>query len=427
MPKSKAGSAPTVQRFTHWLGVAMALSLFGDLALFASLPTHAATAGIAVGSLGLVFGIHRLIRIPGNTLGGRLIHRSNRRPFFLTGMVLALISTLGYALSTGLAWMLALRVVWGLAWILIYISSMTMMVDATTVENRGKWMGIYNTWYLVGIAGGSLSGGVIADWIGFRSAMLVCGGAALGGLAIALLGVPETRGMKSGPLPVNISVESDRDDPHISLFSLVKRTPAVAAVLLLYLVNQFAGEGVALSMLGLLLKEKLGDTFSLGSWVLGAASLSGMLLALRYVIAALLSPLIGEASDRIDRGRIRTIMMGLALSALSMVLIGYGRSVVGILAGMLVNALAGSILIVTLAAYLGDHTTPATQSRLIGLYATFGDTGSALGPMFGYWLLRFGNISIVFLVCAGLFILSLLFSGMKLMRRRAPAAGIQEV
>jgi MFS family permease len=110
-----------------------------------------------------------------------------------------------------------------------------------------------------------------------------------------------------------------------------------------------------------------------------------------------------------------------------MVLIGYGRSDVGILAGMLVNALAGSILIVTLAAYLGDHTTPATQSRLIGLYATFGDTGSALGPMFGYWLLRFGNISIVFLVCAGLFILSLLFSGMKLMRRRAPAAGIQEV
>lgn len=396
---SVEGNSQSLKRLTHLMGAAMALSLFGDLALFASLPTNTSAAGVAVGSLGLVFGIHRLIRIPGNTLGGRLIHRAPRRPFFLLGMVLALLSTLGYAMAQGLAWLLVSRVVWGTAWILIYISGMTMMVDATTPENRGKWMGLYNTWYLIGIAGGSLSGGLIADLIGFRNAMLVCAAFTLLGLLMAVFGVPETQ---KAQVDDSIRAHTKTDDK-VSLLPLLKASPGLLVILLIYLVNQFAGEGVALSMLSLLLKERLGNAFTLGRWMVGAASLSGILLAMRYLLSAFLSPVIGAVSDRIDPGRIKVIIAGLLIAAVSMVVIAYGHSLGWLLGGMLLNALSGSTLMVALAAYLGDHSTPATQSRLIGLYATFGDTGSALGPMFGYWLLTFGSISRVFVVCAVLF------------------------
>lgn len=54
------------------LGLAVCLSLFGDLTLYAVLVTQLETTGLALGAVGIMLGINRLIRIPGNLLGGLL-------------------------------------------------------------------------------------------------------------------------------------------------------------------------------------------------------------------------------------------------------------------------------------------------------------------------------------------------------------------
>jgi len=384
----------------------MCLSLFGDLALFASLPTNTVVKGITVANLGLVFGIHRLIRIPGNSLGGFFINRSRRRPFFLAGMLFALLSTLGYAAFDGLAWMVLSRLIWGLAWICIYISSMTMVVDCTTPENRGKYMGVLNSWYLVGIAGGSLAGGVLADQLGFEAAMFICAGLTLVGLLTAVFLVPETRLTK--PVPISSEEAPPAERTVERILRQLKQSPGFTIILIIYMVNQFAGEGVALSMLSYLLKERFGRGFDLGMFVLGAASLSGLLLALRYVTSALLAPRIGIFSDRRDPQRRWTIFAGLIAGVISLLMIGYGRHLAVIVAGMIINAFSGSALMTALAAAVGDRSTQSSQGNLIGLYATAGDIGSALGPMMGYWLLNFRPVNDVFLLCAVLFTGSLL-------------------
>lgn len=388
------------------IGLAMCLSLFGDLALFASLPTNIMVKGITVANLGLVFGIHRLIRIPGNSIGGFFINRSRRRPFFLAGMVLALLSTLGYALLDGLGWMIASRLVWGLAWICIYISSMTMVVDCTTAENRGKYMGVLNSWYLVGIAGGSLAGGMLADQLGFELAMLICGGLTLLGLLAAVVWVPETKLTQPAPISAAEAPPVERTLARIS--RQLKQAPGFGIILMIYMINQFAGEGVALSMLSYLLKERFGRGFDIGMVVVGAASLSGLLLALRYVTSALLAPRIGTVSDRHDPQRRWTIFAGLAAGVISLLMIGYGRHLAVIVAGMVLNAFSGSAMMTALAAAVADRSTANSQGNMIGLYATAGDIGSALGPMMGYWLLNFRPVNDVFLLCAILFIGSFL-------------------
>ncbi len=113
------GEARHPARVVIPVGFAIALALLGDLALFASLPANVGVVGLSIANLGLIFSIHRLIRIPGNTLVGAWINASRRRPFFLAGMALAVASTLGYGVVRGLTLLILARLVWGVAWMLL--------------------------------------------------------------------------------------------------------------------------------------------------------------------------------------------------------------------------------------------------------------------------------------------------------------------
>ncbi|HET60212.1 MAG TPA: MFS transporter, partial [Chloroflexi bacterium] len=88
---------------------------------------------------------------------------------------------------------------------------------------------------------------------------------------------------------------------------------------------------------------------------------------------------------------------------------GLGRSLWWILPGALINAVGYTMLRLASSAYIGDRSTPASQTRLVGIYATFGDIGSAVGPLFGYWLITFSSLDGVFLVSALLYALCLPF------------------
>ena len=83
------------------LGLAVCLSLFGDLTLYAVLPSQREVVGLSLASVGVMLGINRLIRLPGNPLIGARFDRVGRRRLFLLGMALGTCSTLGYGLVTG--------------------------------------------------------------------------------------------------------------------------------------------------------------------------------------------------------------------------------------------------------------------------------------------------------------------------------------
>ncbi len=386
------------------LGVAVCLSLFGDLTLFAVLVTQLEVVGITLAAAGIMLGIHRLIRIPGNPLAGLLFDRWGRRPLFILGMICAVLSTASYGLVRGFWPFLTARLLWGLAWILINVGGLTMVLDISTNANRGRIAGFYNSWMLAGLALGPLVGGFLVDGLGFRTALRLCAGLTALGLAVALFALPETRPAR-------------RERPHSPALSLqagsvlratafLRANPGLLSAAGLYLITQFAGEGLVLSTVSLLLQQHYGAGVPLGALALRTASAAGLLLALRSLLAGLVGPLAGHGSDR-RLGR-RAVVVGSLLAGIAAFgTLAAADSLLPIVLGIVLSAVSGGAAMATLAACAGDLSPPGRQGAVIGVYAMAGDMGSASAPFLAFGLLSVLDLQWVYLLCALLFVAGL--------------------
>ncbi|MCU0502628.1 MAG: MFS transporter, partial [Anaerolineae bacterium] len=89
-------TAPSPFHVVIPLGLAVCLSLLGDLTLYAVLVTQLDVLGLSLAAVGVLLSVNRLVRIPGNLVAGILFDRWGRRPLFLVGMTLGVLSTASY-------------------------------------------------------------------------------------------------------------------------------------------------------------------------------------------------------------------------------------------------------------------------------------------------------------------------------------------
>lgn len=384
------------------LGLAACLSLFGDLALFAGLVPQLDRLGLTLAQAGILLSVHRLIRIPGNPVAGLLMDRFGRRRLFLLGAVLAVVSSAAYALSRGFWPFLLARLAWGTAWALINVGGLTMILDTAPPTARGRAMGLWSTGILSGYIGGSLVGGVLIDAAGFRAAMLACAGSSLLGLLVAAVWLPETR-------PADAPVQSGRSAAQTlstlwrSLLETVTASRAAAAALALYGIFVFAGDGVLLSTMTLLLQQRFGQQVAWAGLALGVVSASGALTALRSGIAVVAGPLAGHLSDG-RLGRRPVILASLILGVAAFLLLRSAASLPGVLLAVLFSAVSGGCALAALPAYLGDHIPAGKQGPATGAMATAGDIGSTIGPALSFGLAPLLGLNAVYLLGAGLFL-----------------------
>lgn len=377
------------------VGLGMALSLFGDLTLFAVLVTQLDGLGLSLPQAGVLLSVHRLVRIPFNPLAGWIQDRVGRRWPFLAGLALAVASSAACGLVRGFWPFLAARVAWGLAWGLINVGGTAMALDLSNGGNRGRLTGIYNSWMWVGYGLGPVVGSLLTDTAGFRTAMLACAACSAVGLAFAALRLPETR-----PLHTLTPPPAQAGPP----------TPGrgrwIYKGMFIYAANQFAVDGIILSTVTLLIAQRIGESFSFLGAAIGAASAGGLILSVRSALAALLSPSIGHLSDR-GASRMPVIAAGLAAGVAGFGILLLARSVPVILLGVLVGALGASVILVTLPALVGDEAPAGSRARVTGQLIAAGDVGSTIGPLLALNLAPLVGLEPVYLLCAGLFALGL--------------------
>ena len=392
------------------LGVSVCLSLLGDLTLYAVLPSRRAEVGLSLAAVGVMLGANRLIRIPGNPVAGMLFDRWGRRWLFVLGMALGVLSTTGYALLRGFWPFLVGRLAWGLAWTLINVGGRLMVLDISTDSNRGKLNGLYDSWVLLGLALSPLVGGALVDSVGFQSAMLVCAVLTAIGLAVAVVALPET-----SPATAAGGQSMVRGDPKgvrrfrerwCAMKKVLSVNPGLVTVSLLYLIMLFAGEGVVLSTVSVLLQERFGETISVGVLSMGVASASGALLAWRFLLSGTLSPLMGHVSDT-WLGRRQVILGGLAVGVLSFAILTVAESLRAIIIGVTIGSISTGAIGATLAASLGDQTPRGKKGIVVGAYATLGDIGSALAPFLAFALMSVAALRWVYVLCACAFLTGL--------------------
>jgi MFS transporter, DHA1 family, multidrug resistance protein len=100
---------------TVFASLALAFASFGDAFLYPFLPVNNASVGVPVMWIGILLSINRFVRIVSNAFMVRLFDKYGIRRIMILAVIMAILSTAGYAVAdTVLIWLL-LRICWGLS------------------------------------------------------------------------------------------------------------------------------------------------------------------------------------------------------------------------------------------------------------------------------------------------------------------------
>ena len=152
-----------------------------------------------------------------------------------------------------------------------------------------------------------------------------------------------------------------------------------------------------MSTLGFILLSRYGTEVALMGFVVGIATLNGLLLGCRWVLDTLGAPIYGALIDRtgIRLGAPLCFLVGLIV----MLLLNLSENLVGLALGMVVFFTCGTALTTVVSA-----EASRLGAKVFARYATANDLGMAFGPVIGWGAYELiGTPNFVFVLGAGLY------------------------
>lgn len=327
--------------------------------LYAVLPTYYTEIGLMPYQVGLVLSFNRWIRLATNHLAARMCLRHSVTLLASLAFGLGALLTFAYGMLTHFGLLLVARLLWGLCWSFIRQIGVTTVVDTAPEGRMGRTMGFYSGLSATGAVGGNFVGAVGHDLLGFSATMVVFG-------FLSLLGVPLAR-LSRRELPQRPSPASQAQDFDAASKGLIACGFIVGC----------AGPGLMMSMLGMILKETVGSSLSVAGFTVGVATLTGLLLALRWVSDLAGAPLLGHLSDAL--GRRGSASAYFAVGGLAMAVGTTTSGLVALIVVVLAFFLCAVGVNIVLMAEAGSQGPKAVAS-----YVTASDVGSAIGPIIGW-------------------------------------------
>lgn len=364
------------------VSLVVALSLLGDSMLYAVLPVQYELFGLPVGAVGLLLSVNRYVRLVSNTLAGRLYERAGVRLPFLGAVALGAGTTAVYGLAPGLPLFVAVRMLWGTSWSLLRLGGQLTVLRYSGAARLGSGMGAYQGISRLGSLAGMLVGGLLADTIGARVALLLFG-------AASALGLPLAMTVALHDVHVRVPVAPTRRVPlwHAWRVLLCGEHHAARQVAVVHVTAMWTALAAGLlgSSLGLLFRMRFGMQVEVLGLGMGIATFTGAALAARWISDLALGPVFGILIDRLGT---RVVAAGLtAAAAAGPVLLAATTELHTILAGVALAHAGGTGLAVVLDAGAGRLALSGERARAMSRYATWWDLGSATGPALGYALL----------------------------------------
>lgn len=129
---------------------------------------------------------------------GRLADRFGRRRLLYAGMLLFGAASLGAGLADTVAVLVAWRVLQGVACAALYTTSAAIVAQAFPEHQRGRALGLLFAANGLGLAIGPVAGGLLIDWLGWRSVFLLNVPLLAAAFALCLRRVQESRGDAAG-------------------------------------------------------------------------------------------------------------------------------------------------------------------------------------------------------------------------------------
>lgn len=373
----------------------------GNSFLIIVLPLFIASDAIGGGTFGLteaaitgfVLALFGLVNSPLQPITGHLSDRTGRRKgFLLGGLGLLSVASFAFAVVDTYWHLFALRVLQGVAGALIVPSSIALVNDRATDEDRGGNMGTYNAFRLIGFGVGPVAaGGVLAA--GPYSLDLV--GRVVTGfeLAFAVAGVTALIGF--GTVAIYVSdppVESTTDEESGTAIAVFDRSG-----------SQFLDPVFALGILTFMMAVAIAMFATLGDLVNTRLEQTARMFGLQFaafVFALILfqAP-IGRATD--FYGRRRFIIAGAILSIPTTAAQGFVLDSWLMFAVRFAQGIAAALVFGPALALAGDLAPSDGSGGTLSILTMSFGLGIAVGPLLSGVLVGWG-FAVPFVVGAGL-------------------------
>ncbi|MEC8834139.1 MAG: MFS transporter [Pseudomonadota bacterium] len=342
-----------------FVGMATAFSLLGDQALYSVLPVYFEELGLAPIEVGLILSVNRWIRLITNHFAYRMAERFRSDLLFVGALFLGSLTTAMYVFTSLFTVLLAARLIWGLAWSFIRHIGVLEVMREVPADVSGRTMGVYNGISRLGSVTGLFGGALLVDLVGFSAALFAIACASLLAIPMGLKARLPDRPLPSGQSTKGFMVTTDA-----RIYAVIGFT--LGAV----------GPGLVAATLGAVLADRLGVTVS----AVSAATLTGAILAARYVLDSLAAPWLGGLSDRYG---VRTSVVAFTSFGGMALLVAAGVDNVYLVAIL-------TILFFGAGTALQAGVTGAVSQHGSGPFRNFNtsmDFGAASGPLVGWWLL----------------------------------------
>lgn len=351
-------------RLIVFTGTATALSLLGDQALYALLPVYFQEMGLLPVQVGILLSANRWIRLFTNHLAERIVDKHPAHLMFAASLLLGALLTAVYAISSSFLVLLIARCLWGLCWSFIRHISVMGVASGSDHQNLGQMMGFYNGISRIGGVAGIMIGGILFDLVGFTNTLISFCFLSILAVPIALSSGVQSLGTQGKKWIAEQPVSANR------------------ALMLCGFCVGSVGPGLIMSTLGFILLSRYGQEVNLLGFIIGIATLNGLLLGCRWILDTLGAPVYGALIDRsgIHIGAPLCFFVG----AVVMMLLTFGTSLMSLASGIIVFFMCGTALATAVSAEAGR-----LGSKVYATYATSGDLGAAFGPLIGWTAFEF--------------------------------------
>lgn len=333
----------TANRDSRNVAMALAAALPSDVVLYLLLPMYGEAFGISLAEAGILLAANRLVRIAGYGWVARFYARHGDRLTCTLAVSAAAVCALGCATLTGFWALLPLRLLWGLSFAALNLS--TQVLATSLPAGAAARSGRAQAFIALGPMLALPAAAVLSEAAGPRWIFVVLALVALCGLLAARR------------LPCK---------PHLGI-STQRRGPRLPNALDTWsFLEGFALDGLFIIGLSVLGKDV---------WPGGAVVMAGVLMALRYGAEITLSPLGGRMADRWGAEQLLVVLS--LLTALA--LIGFGLGWLWTCAAAIVVLRA---LQLPLLPPIVAHRHPGPDRvRALAARSVWRDIGAGLGPL----------------------------------------------
>ncbi|MBP2476645.1 MFS family permease [Crossiella equi] len=343
-----------------WVLVAVSFVIavgFGILA--PALPTFAASFNVGVTAASFVISAFAIMRLAFAPASGAFVNKFGERPVYITGILIVALSTGACAFAESYWQLLLFRALGGTGSTMFTVSAVALLVRLSPPHLRGRASGLWGTGFLLGNIAGPIVGGLLVGvslrlpFIGYAVALVL---AAL--VAWWFLRRSELADRAKGD-----------DGPTATLREALRHRTYLAS-----LASNFATGwtvfGVRTSLVPLFVAVVLLENPAMAGWAMTAFAVGN---------AAMLM-LAGSLADK--RGRKPPVLVGLLISGLATIWLGFTDSVPLFLLASVVGGIGAGLLNPPTNAAVADVIgTKGKGGPVLAAFQMTADIGAIIGPL----------------------------------------------